>query len=89
MASRTHNWTVRRATRRVAGFWEIRNGKGVVAIVYTDKHDAILMAASLRMLGSIKHLIAIVRMFEPQLRASAKAKLAQAIALVDELEATP
>jgi len=67
--------------------WSVRNTHhDPIAIVYTHQQDAELMAASLRMLGSLKHLIAIVRLHEGELRASAKAKLEQARALVNELE---
>lgn len=76
-----------RTTRAGQRQIEVRNtSRDPVAIVFTNKYDAQLMAGSLKLLDSLKHLIAIVRMFEPQLRVSAKAKLAQAIALVDELE---
>lgn len=55
------------------------------AIVYTTEDDAKLLAASLRMLSELKHLIAIVRMREGDLRASERAALARALALVEEL----
>lgn len=84
MANRIKHWTVRRSRRRVAGWWEVRNTHGVVAIVYTTQADAELLAAAPKLLGCLKHLIAIVRL-APNLRASAKAKLADAEALVWEV----
>ena len=83
---RIKHWTVRRSRRRVAGYWEVRNGKGVVAIVYTSEADAREMAAAPKLLGSLKHLLAIVRMHEGELRASEKAKYEAARTLVNELE---
>ena len=64
----------------------VRNShRDPVAIVYTTEDDAKLLAASLRMLSELKHLIAIVRMREGELRASERAALARARALVEEL----
>ena len=77
-------WTVKFNKRR--RWWEIHNGhRDPIAIVYTHEADAHLLAASLRQLGVIKHLIAIVRMREGELRASERAALARARALVEEL----
>lgn len=86
MSARIRNWTVRRSRRRVAGYWEVRNGKGVVAIVYTTEDDAREMAASPKYKASLKHLLAIVRMHEGELRASERAKYEAARALVHEVE---
>jgi len=85
MAHAKH-WTVRRSRRRLAGYWEICNTRGVVAIVYTTEADARLLAASSKLQGCLKHLIAIVRMREGELRASEKAKYEAARALINELE---
>jgi len=66
--------------------WSVRNTHhDPIAIVYTHQHDAELMAASLRLLGSLKHLIAIVRLREGDLRASERAALNRSRALVAEL----
>ena len=83
---RIKHWTVRRSRRRVAGYWEVRNGKGVVAIVYTTEDDAREMAASPKYKASLKHLLAIVRMHEGELRASELAKYEAAVKLVHEIE---
>ena len=73
-------WNLRRR------WWEILNGRrDPVAAAINTKSDACLMAASPRLLGSLKHLIAIVRMHEGDLRASERAKLDAAVALVNEL----
>jgi len=77
-------WTVKFNKRR--SWWEIHNGhRDPIAIVYSGHADALLMAAGLRLLGITKHLIAIVRMREGDLRASERAALARARALVEEL----
>lgn len=77
-------WTVKFNRRR--NWWEIHNGhRDPVAIVYTTEDDAKLLAASLRLLGSLKHMVAIVSMHEGELRASERAKLADAMALINEL----
>ena len=66
----------------------VRNShRDPVAIVYTTEDDARLLAASLRLLGSLKHMVAIVRMHEADLRASERAKLADAQALIAEVSA--
>lgn len=80
-------WHAARLVIRGIKTWSVRNTHhDPIAIVYTHQQDAELMAASLRLLGSLKHLIAIVRLHEGELRASAKAKLEQARNLVNELE---
>jgi hypothetical protein len=84
--TRIKHWTARRSRRRVAGYWEVTNTRGVVAIVYTTQADAELMAVAPKLLGSLKHLTAIVRMHEGELRASERAKYEAARALVNELE---
>lgn len=67
-------------------WWEVRNGRrDPIAVGINTKDEAELLAASLRTLGSLKHLIAIVRMHEGDLRASERAKLDAAVALVNEL----
>jgi hypothetical protein len=69
-------------------WWEVRNGKrDALAVVYTGKPDACFMAAAPRLLTELKHLIAIVRMHEGELRASELAKLDAAVKLVNELNA--
>lgn len=78
-------YTVKFNRRR--GWWEIHNGhRDPIAVVYTNEADARLMAASLKLLGSLKHMIAIVRMHEDDLRASERAKYETARALVHEVE---
>jgi hypothetical protein len=73
-------------TRRKGWAYEVRNGhRDPICVVYSSEADARLIAAALNLLSTVKHLIAIVRLFEPQLRASARAKLDQARALVEEL----
>ena len=77
-------WTVKFNKRR--NWWEIHNGhRDPIAIVYTGRFDAMLMCAGLRLLGIVKHLIAIVRLRDGDLRASERAALARAQALVSEL----
>lgn len=83
MSNHIRNWRVRRSPRRKASFWEIRNGKGVIGIVYSDETDARDMGNALKYKGSLKHMIAIAEQFEEQLRPSAKAKLNQARALIE------
>lgn len=85
MNTRIRNWTVRRSPLRIAGYWEVRNGKGVVAVVYTDETDARDMGNALKYKASLKHMIAIAEQFEDQLRPSAKAKLNHARALAAEV----
>lgn len=77
-------YTVKFNRRR--NWWEIRNGhKDPIAVIYTTEADAQLLAASLRLLGSLKHMVAIVKFREADLRASEKAKLADAVALISEV----
>lgn len=77
-------WTVKFNKHR--NWWEIHNGhRDPIAIVYTGRFDATLMCAGLRLLGIVKHLIAIVRMREGELRASERAKYEAAQALISEL----
>lgn len=89
MANRIKHWTAHISKRRVHPFWEVANGRGTVAVIYTGEADARLMAAAPRLLGSLKHLDAIVRLHEGELRASAKAKLEAARHLIDELKVSP
>lgn len=87
MASRFSKgpWTVVK-TKRKGWAWEVRNGhRDPICVVYSSEADARVIAAALTLLSAVKHLIAIVRLFEPELRTSARAKLAQARALVNEL----
>lgn len=73
-------WTVGKAPRRVTPLIEIRNHRGTVAIVYTNEHDAQIMAASPQMLAVLK---AFVRAgHSPHAHAEA---IAQAKALIAEL----
>lgn len=72
MSTRIKHWTVRRSRRRVAGYWEVCNTRGVVAIVYTTEADARLMAAAPK----------FCRYAEKQARAGDAA----AAALINELE---
>lgn len=66
--------------------WSVRNTHyDPIAVVYTTRADAELMAAAPRLLGSLKHMIAIVRLREGELRASEKAKYEAARALINEL----
>jgi len=50
-------WTVREAPRRARPLIEIRNGRGPVAVVYTNERDARLMAAAPRMLNVLRALL--------------------------------
>jgi len=80
-------WRAARMSIRGRETWSVRNTHyDPIAVVYTHQPDAELMARSLRLLGCLKHLIAIVRLHEGELRASAKAKYEAARALVSELE---
>lgn len=83
---RIKHWTVRRSRRRIAGYWEIRNTHGVVAVVYTTEADAREMANALKYKGSLKHMVAIVRL-RTDLRASERAKYEAAVKLVAEVSA--
>ena len=87
MARFTHGpWHAARFVIRGVRTWSVRNTHyDPIAIVYTHEADARLMAASLRLLGSLKHMVAIVRMHEGELRASERAKYEAARALVNEL----
>jgi len=87
MSANIRKWTVRRSRRRVAPYWEIVNGRGVIAVVYSDETDARDMGNALNYKGSLKHMVAIAEQFEEQLRASAKAKLNQARALIAQVQA--
>ena len=82
--NRIKHWTVRRSRRRVAGYWEVRNTHGVVAVVYTTESDAREMANSPKYKGSLKHMVAIVRL-RTDLRASERAKYDAAVKLLGEL----
>lgn len=86
MTARIKHWTVRRSRRRVAGYWEVVNGKGVVAVVYTTEADAREMANAPKYRGCLKHMIAIVRL-RTDLRASERAKFEAAQALLAEVTA--
>lgn len=78
-------WSVR-ATPNKQWKFEVRNThRDPIAIIYTTQADAELMAAAPKLLGELKHLIAIVRLHEGDLRASAKASLERARALVNQL----
>ena len=79
-------WRAARMSIRGRETWSVRNTHyDPIAVVYTHQPDAELMARSLRLLGCLKHLIAIVRMREGDLRASERAALTRAEALVSEL----
>lgn len=89
---RIKHWTARRSKRRVAPYWEVVNTRSVVAVVYGTRADAECMASAPRVtaernraVAELKHLIAIVRLREGDLRASERASLERARALVDEL----
>lgn len=73
-------------SRRKGWSYEIRDGRGeILAVAYDGIAEAQLMASSLKLLGSTKHLLAIVRLREGELRASEKAKYEAAQALINEL----
>jgi hypothetical protein len=74
-------------SRRQGWAFEVRNThRDPIAVVYTNEADARVLAASLNLLGSLKHMTAIVRLREGELRASEKAKYDAAKALINELE---
>lgn len=73
-------------SRRQGWAYEVRNGhRDPICVVYSSEADARLIAAALNLLSCLKHMIAIVRMHEDELRASAKAKYEAARALINEL----
>lgn len=79
-------WRAAQITIRGHKVWAVRNShRDPVAVVYTTRADAELMAAAPKLLGSLKHMIAIVRLREGELRASEKAKYEAARALINEL----
>ena len=79
-------WRAALTTIRGHKVWSVRNThRDPIAVVYTNEADARLLAASLNLLGSLKHMIAIVRLREGELRASERAKYEAARALVNEL----
>ena len=79
-------WKAKRNTIRKVELWEVRNGhRDPIAVVYTGRADAELMAAAPRLLTELKHQIAIVQPREGDLRASERASLERARALVHEL----
>lgn len=79
-------WRAALITIRGLKVWSVRNGhRDPIAVVYTTKADAELMATAPKLLGSLKHMIAIVRLREGELRASERAKYEAAQALVNEL----
>ena len=76
---------VTRITRARRHLTEIRDAHNdTVAMVYTNGDSRVIVRA-LDLLGNLKHLLAIVRMREGELRASEKAKYEAARALVNEL----
>lgn len=79
-------WRAVRNTIRKRPIWEVRNThRDPIAVVYTGQADTELMAAAPKLLGELKHMVAIVRMREGDLRASERAALARARALINEL----
>ena len=75
-------WTVREAPRRVRPLIEIRNGRGPVAVVYTNERDARLMAASPRLLQALKAFVRAGQSAHAYMEAIAQAK-----ALIAEVSA--
>lgn len=75
-------WTVRKAPRRVQPLIEIRNGRGPVAVVYTNERDARLMAASPRLLHVLEALV-----LAGQSRQAYEDAIAEAKALIAEMSA--
>ena len=72
-------------SRRQGWAYEVRNThRDPVAVVYTTEADARLLAASLNLLGALKHMVAIVRL-RTDLRASERAKYEAAVKLLGEL----
>lgn len=67
-------WTVREAPRRVRPLIEIRNGRGPIAVVYTNARDARLMAASQRMLQLLKKFVRAGQSFQAHAEAIEEAK---------------
>lgn len=74
-----------RLVKNHRGIQQVMNGhRDPIADVYSPD-DAPLLRASKELLGHLKHLLAIVRMHEGELRASERAKYEAARALVREL----
>jgi hypothetical protein len=79
-------WRAGEIRIRKANAWSVRNTHyDPIAVVYTTRADAELMAVAPKLLGSLKHMVAIVRLREGELRASEKAKYEAARALINEL----
>lgn len=75
-------WKLRQS-RRAPALLEIRDGNGDrIAVVYTGIDDGSLMTDSRRILGELKHMVAIARMREGELRASERAALKRARDLI-------
>jgi hypothetical protein len=76
-------WTAVTSARRKQPLWEIHSAhRDRIAVVYTGKADAELMADARSLLTELKHLVAIVRLREGGLRASEQAALERARALI-------
>lgn len=83
MASSIRNWSARKATVRGHTQWQVVNGgREPVAIVYTSGRDAALMADAPKLLSELKHMVAIVRLREGELRVSAKSALDRSRTLI-------
>lgn len=78
-----HHWKTRQAKARGGFVWQVTNGRrDVVAVVYTGQADAELMADAPKLLGELKHMVAIARMREGELRVSERAALNRARDLI-------
>lgn len=72
-------------SRRQGWSYEVRNGhRDPICVVYSSEADARLLAASLNLLGLLKHMVAIVRL-RTDLRASERAKYEAAVKLLAEV----
>lgn len=65
--------------------WGVHCHGEIVGVAYNGQGDAELWSRSMHLLGELKHMVAIVRMREGDLRASERAKYEAARALINEL----
>lgn len=85
MASKFSRSVWRAAWNPRRRWWEVLNGqRDQVAFGINTKAEAVAMAASLKLIGSLKHMVAIVRL-RTDLRASERAKYEAAVKLIGEV----